>query len=724
MKKVFVLFLSILFLPGTFLKTSFSRSNTGEGNNRTSSVVTLATSVIVGGVTSGSARFRSSLTGAGSFAVEVSASPQFTNPFLSPAVSVDSAGNYAGITEVTGLQADTRYYYRAVINGTPADNKLRQFRTFPSQGSASTFNFSFGSCQQSGSLLPSGTPAGNIFKEVVKYNPRFFLQIGDWGYPDTTDNTPLDNNYFPKVYKNVQKSYAARFDTAYFMDSLFRMTPIDYVYDDHDFMNDNASAVTTSFSVPFKPNPLGTDFIAMEIANPAGARENSIRGYKENMPTYPLTNESRGIYHKFSYGNVEFFILDLRAQRSGNLYALRKNFALNKWEHIPDAGRTLLGSATSPGTGQTQLSWFLNALSTSTAKWKFIISSVPFNKAQAAAIQFGINLQDSILNVPPGLLPPGTTGIFAAHEFLDKWAGYSADQDSVLRFIRNNNLKNIIVLSGDSHTAAIDDGFNAGLPEIMAGGLDITNSKMASIFASFGLNIWNKGGQGISTTQFNNAFGNITVYGNDSVKLNLIDEFGTSFASYTVKEGSVVPVELISFTGEFAAGNAELRWSTATETNNEKFVIEKSQDNKKYIPIGSVKGAGTSTVANKYTFTDRNISAGSYYRLKQVDYSGEATYSHSVFVRFSVPEGFSLEQNYPNPFNPSTVIRYSLPVAVNVKMSVFDALGNEVVNKNLGLLQAGIHSFVFNASELGAGVYFYRISAGNYSAVKKLTLIK
>jgi hypothetical protein len=103
-----------------------------------------------------------------------------------------------------------------------------------------------------------------------------------------------------------------------------------------------------------------------------------------------------------------------------------------------------------------------------------------------------------------------------------------------LNFISLNNIKNVIVLSGDSHTAAIDDGANSGLPEIMAGGLDITNSQLAAILAAFGINIWNRGGQGLTTPDFNNAFGNITVFGSDSVRLSLIDEFGTEFAHYTI----------------------------------------------------------------------------------------------------------------------------------------------------------------------------------------------
>ena len=100
----------------------------------------------------------------------------------------------------------------------------------------------------------------------------------------------------------------------------------------------------------------------------------------------------------------------------------------------------------------------------------------------------------------------------------------------------------MIVLSGDSHNAAIDDGTNAGLPEIMAGNLDIRNSRTVTFFEEFGIRIWNKGGHGITTDEFNDAFGKVTVYGNDSVNLSLIDEFGKLFAEHTVISSSVTSV--------------------------------------------------------------------------------------------------------------------------------------------------------------------------------------
>jgi phosphodiesterase/alkaline phosphatase D-like protein len=492
----------------------------------------LTHTMAVGGVTSTSARVWVRISAADTVNVEVATDPGFGTPLRGSPRPATAEGKFAVIIDLDGLQPDTRYFLRATIGSVPQP-RVQTFQTFPVTGTASAFTFGFGSCQQSGSFLPSPTTPGNVYRQVMAAQPRFFLQLGDWGYPDSTDNAPFDSSFFAADYARVQDSYLSRFRSDYLMDTLLSAVPVDYVYDDHDFMNNNASARTSSFYVPFRPNPLGSDFAALELTNPPGARENSIRGYRENMPTYPLVNESRGIYHRFSYGNVDVFALDLRSQRSPTLAGFSKDPVTGLWRNTPPASHSILGRDDAPGTGTNQLSWLLQELKQSTATWKFLMSSVPFNRAQVQGIQAGLLLQNTVIDVPE--LPSGTTGIFAAFEFADKWAGYEADIDTLLDWIAGEGVTNVIVLSGDSHTAAIDDGTNAGLPEIMAGGLDITNSKIVALMNSFGIVIWNKGGQGLTSPDFNNAFGRVTVFGDDSVDLSIVDEFGTLVASHVVR---------------------------------------------------------------------------------------------------------------------------------------------------------------------------------------------
>jgi photosystem II stability/assembly factor-like uncharacterized protein len=88
------------------------------------------------------------------------------------------------------------------------------------------------------------------------------------------------------------------------------------------------------------------------------------------------------------------------------------------------------------------------------------------------------------------------------------------------------------------------------------------------------------------------------------------------------------------------------------------------------------------------------------------------------------PKQFALKQNYPNPFNPTTVIQYDLPKAAFVKLSIYDILGQQVRTLVNEMEQAGYKSVSFNGNNLPSGLYFYRISAGAFTDVKKMILIR
>jgi gluconolactonase len=90
----------------------------------------------------------------------------------------------------------------------------------------------------------------------------------------------------------------------------------------------------------------------------------------------------------------------------------------------------------------------------------------------------------------------------------------------------------------------------------------------------------------------------------------------------------------------------------------------------------------------------------------------------------SFPEKFNLYQNYPNPFNPSTKIEYSIQAQSKVMIKVFDITGKEVAMIEDSQKNAGTHIVSFNASQLASGVYYYRLTANNYSDAKKLVVMK
>lgn len=93
-------------------------------------------------------------------------------------------------------------------------------------------------------------------------------------------------------------------------------------------------------------------------------------------------------------------------------------------------------------------------------------------------------------------------------------------------------------------------------------------------------------------------------------------------------------------------------------------------------------------------------------------------------IQGEIPSKNELEQNYPNPFNPVTQIRFDIPRSTFVKLTVMNLLGQEVEILTSGQLSAGSYVADWNASEYPSGVYFYRLSAENYTDTKKMILIK
>ncbi|HPI36658.1 MAG TPA: T9SS type A sorting domain-containing protein [Ignavibacteriaceae bacterium] len=194
--------------------------------------------------------------------------------------------------------------------------------------------------------------------------------------------------------------------------------------------------------------------------------------------------------------------------------------------------------------------------------------------------------------------------------------------------------------------------------------------------------------------------------------------------------GIYIPVELLSFSYEVSGTEITLNWSTATETNNAYFEIERSINNVVFVPLAKVTGNGTTTSIHSYSYSEKLDKPGSYYyRLKQVDFNGDFTYSNTIEVTIGLPEEYSLSQNYPNPFNPATTIKYTIPSNVNsglsnVKIVVFDMLGKVVTELVNEFKEPGTYEVTLDASQLTSGVYFYRLITDGFLETKKMTLLR
>ena len=193
---------------------------------------------------------------------------------------------------------------------------------------------------------------------------------------------------------------------------------------------------------------------------------------------------------------------------------------------------------------------------------------------------------------------------------------------------------------------------------------------------------------------------------------------------------SGMPVELDLFTAAVNVRTIQLKWETETEVNFNKFEIDRALISTKdasviWTSVGSVQASGTSTSPKKYSFTEKDLQSGKYqYKLKMIDNDGTFKYSKVIEAEVAVPKNYELSQNFPNPFNPNTVISYSLPLASNLRLIVFNSLGQKVKVIENGFKNAGNYSVNFIASDLPSGVYFYRIQAGSFVETKKMMLLK
>lgn len=200
-------------------------------------------------------------------------------------------------------------------------------------------------------------------------------------------------------------------------------------------------------------------------------------------------------------------------------------------------------------------------------------------------------------------------------------------------------------------------------------------------------------------------------------------------------EGVVVPVELTSFTANANGAEVILNWSTATELNNYGFEIQRKAFGGEFATVAFVKGQGTTTQQNQYTFAEQNLDEGKYfYRLKQMDYGGQFSYSQIVEVDVRMLDNYTLEQNYPNPFNPTTTIGYVLQEKSNARLTLLNSLGEEIAVLVNEEQDKGYHKVEFNSANLSSGVYFYQMlvsalqskdgKAGAFVQTKKMILLR
>ncbi len=228
------------------------------------------------------------------------------------------------------------------------------------------------------------------------------------------------------------------------------------------------------------------------------------------------------------------------------------------------------------------------------------------------------------------------------------------------------------------------------------------------------------------------------------------DEVATSWNDPTTltnyRTDVSLPVSLTSFSAVAGDKKVTLTWSTASEIENDAFLLEKSVDGESFVTIAEIPGQGTSNAQHTYKFVDRQVLNGMtyYYRLADRDFNGNITYHQTITATPSanqtvrrngdpVSRSFALFPNYPNPFNPSTTIRFNVPdlnkSSIYLNLSVFNVTGQKVATLYDGEITGGSYDIEWNGKDdngnpVPSGIYIYHLRSDVFQKSHKMILVR
>jgi len=319
----------------------------------------------------------------GNTRLKYSKNPSFTDANYTALLPHNSANNGVTKHKLTGLSSNTQYYVKMETDGVEQPEILK-FKTFPLVGTPTNFKFVAGSCNYTGSNAET-------FEEIKNEEPLFWSHLGDWHYEDITTN---DSQLFRNAYNTTAKQTRVR--------DLNRNVPLMYIFDDHDFGDNNSDKNSPS-----------------KVA--------SINFYQENIPHYSFLNDANSnpltdsLGQSWIVGRVLFIMTDLRSQRD--------NFLIDDY----DPNKKMLGDV--------QKAWFKSTLLS--AKNNDDIALICWLNPGSWT---GEDLDGYSWDY-------GSSG--------EHWTAYKAERTELWQWMNTNNITNMFIVNGDTHQQAIDDGRNA-----------------------------------------------------------------------------------------------------------------------------------------------------------------------------------------------------------------------------------------------------------------------
>ncbi|MCW5907580.1 MAG: alkaline phosphatase D family protein [Chitinophagales bacterium] len=526
-------------------------------------------------------------------------------------VTTDASKDYTVKVDATGLQPNTWYYYRFSNNGVYSIQG--RTRTAPVSG-VTNLRFAVVACSnyQSGYF--------NAYRDIaLKNDVDAVIHLGDYYYeygPDDFD-PGIDSSRIQEPYKEVMtlEEYRLR-HSFYKLDPDLRLVHQQYpfiaVWDDHESANDSWSGGAQNH----------TDSVEGYWED---RKSFSRQSYFEWMPIRDIHNSVDTIHRVIPYGNlVDLIMIDTRLEG-------REKQSGTSGATVTDTNRTMLGI--------TQLEWFKQQLSNSTAKWKIIGNQVMVSPLKVAGV--------------------------AVNQ--DQWDGYPAERTKVLSHIKNNNINNVVVLTGDIHTSWAND-----LP------LDL-NSYTASTGA-----------------------------GSVAVEYVCTSITSGSFITFTV------PVSIIqAFNPNIKYAELSKRGYLLLDITNQKV-----QGDWIYMSTITSKNFTANTAASWCDLDGANhltqcssplTPRGTLPALAPVISSVKDMKSDMVMISC-----------FPNPFTETVRIQYYLFKPGKVEMNVTSLDGKKVYSKTETATSSGLFDAELSLQQLAAGTYMVSITAGNKTYTQQM----
>jgi hypothetical protein len=202
-----------------------------------------------------------------------------------------------------------------------------------------------------------------------------------------------------------------------------------------------------------------------------------------------------------------------------------------------------------------------------------------------------------------------------------------------------------------------------------------------------------------------------------------------AFSPFGVGSNGTLPVEMLGFTANKRKEAVKVNWVTASEINNDHFIVQRSADGKTFVDIAKVKGSGTTNILSNYHHVDEKATAYAqsenvtilYYRLMQVDYDNSTAHSDVVAVNMAVETDEMRVDVHPNPFTDITGLTVKVIADSKSTIKVTDVQGRLVFEKSVNLEQ-GTNTIIIDelAADAYSGVYFVTVITPNESIVKRI----